>query len=404
MKQYAPDKIRNVALVGHQDTGKTSLAEVMLFSAGAINRIGRVEDSNTTMDTSPEEHERKISIQASLAFCEVGDHKINIVDTPGYDDFVGEVVSAIDVVEGAVMMVRGDAGVEVGTEKTWSYLREKNIPTILCINKMDKENASFDETLKSLQNAFGARVLPAQLPIGEGPSFKGIVDLITGKAYQFSKEGKAKSVDVPAELADRVATAQRELFETAAENDEALMEKYIESDTLTPEEAIRGVEAGVSAGDFHPVYIASAELAIGAGALLKAIVNTLPSPAEKPLAVEGGKELQADPAAPVAAKIFKNVSESHVGDMLFLRCYQGTLIGGKDIFNSTRDVADRLGQLFCLQGKNRVDTTEIHAGDMGAAVKLKNAHVGDTLCDKGNAVKIPATVYPSPTVFSISAM
>jgi elongation factor G len=396
VKQYTPDKIRNVAIVGHQDTGKTMLAEAMLFSAGAISRIGRIEDGNTTMDTAPEEIERKISIQAALAFCEVENHKINIVDTPGYEDFIGEVVASLDVVESTVVVVRGDGGVEVGTDKVWGFVRDKKLPAVFCVNKMDKENASFDDALESLRAAYGPRVMPLQIPIG---------DVLEEKAYEFSSDGKgaAKPVDIPGELSDKVASARRELFETAAENDEALMEKYIETDTLTLEEATKGIATGVAAGDLHPVFCSSAELNIGAGLLVHGIVNVMPSPADRSRTLDDKGVLKADPSAPLAAKVFKNVSESHVGDMLFLRNYQGTLEHGKDIYNSTRDAADRLGQLFFLQGKHRVDTDQIPAGDMGAAVKLKHAHVGDTLCDKSHQVKIPPTQYPAPSVFSAIA-
>ena len=406
-KQYTADNIRNIALVGHQDTGKTLLAEAMLFSAGAISRMGHIEDGHTTMDTAPEEIERKISIQAALAFCELDDHKINIIDTPGYEDFVGEVISALDVVEGAVVVIRGDAGAEVGTEKVWGHLREKNLPTIFCINKMDKENASFDECLKSLRDFFGPKVTPVQLPMGEGAEFKGIVDVLEDKAYEFSQDGKGtvQAVDIPGEVQDKLSTIRRDVFETAAENDEALMEKYIETDSLTLEEATEGLAAGVAAGDLYPVFCTSAESNIGSLQLLKGIIASIPSAVDRPRKLDDDSELKADASAPVVAKVFKNVSESHVGDMLFLRNYRGTLQSGKDIYNSTRDVADRLGQLFYLQGKHRVDTDEIIAGDMGAAVKLKNAHVGDTLCDKSKQVKVPATTYPAPSVFSaISAL
>jgi len=401
-KQYTVDNIRNIALVGHQDTGKTLLAEAMLFSAGAIGRMGHIEDGHTTMDSAPEEIERKISIQAALAFCELDNHKINIIDTPGYEDFVGEVVAALDVVEGAVVVIRGDAGAEVGTEKIWRFLREKNLPTLFCINKMDKENASFDESLKSLRDFFGPKVTPLQLPMGEGAGFKGIVDVLEEKAYEFSQDGKgtAKAVDIPGELQDKLSTIRREVFETAAENDEALMEKYIETDSLTLDEATKGLATGVAAGDLYPVFCTSAESNIGSLQLLKGIIATIPSAADSPRKLDDDSELKADASAPIVAKVFKNVSESHVGDMLFLRCYRGTLESGKDVYNSTREVADRFGQLFYLQGKHRVDTHEIIAGDMGAAVKLKNAHVGDTLCDKSKQVKIPATVYPAPSVFS----
>ncbi|MFQ5512397.1 MAG: elongation factor G [Candidatus Krumholzibacteriia bacterium] len=401
-KDYDTGRIRNIALVGHQDTGKTTLAEAMLYTSGAIDRMGRVEDGHATMDTAPEEHERKISIQASLAFCEHDKHKINVIDTPGYEDFVGEVLAGLDVVEGAVMAVRADGGVEVGTEKIWTYLREKNVPTLFCINRMDKENADFDAAVKSLQEHFGAKVLPMQVPIGQGDSFEGVVDLLSGNAFRYSTDGQGAktAVDVPAELADKVATYRRELFESAAENDENLMEKYLESDTLSEEEAVRGLAAGVLAGDAYPLVCVSAEKNMGAAELLDCVVRFMPSPAARLRADAEGTDVEADPAAPAAAKIFKNVSESHVGDMLYLRVYRGTLSGGSDIHNSTRNAGDRLGQLFFLQGKQRTETDKMAAGDLGAAVKLKNAHVGDTLCDKASQTRLPATVYPKPSIFS----
>jgi elongation factor G len=407
VKSYTADQIRNVALVGHQHTGKTLLAEAILFATGAINRMGRVEDGNTTMDTAPEEIERQISIQAALAFCEAHNCKFNLIDTPGYEDFVGEALGALDVVEGVVAVVRGDAGKEVGSAKIWDRIREKKLPTIFCINKLDKENVSFDDTLASLRSAFGPKVLPLQLPLDEGVSFRGIVDILGEKAYEFSQDrkGAAKEIAVPAALKDRVSTMRREMFEMAAENDEALMEKYLEADSLTPEETVKGLGVGVGAADVFPVFCASAEKNIGTIQLLRGIADLFPSPVQRPLKLDGKGELKPVSPAPLAAKVFKNVSEAHVGDLLFLRCFQGTLSGGKDVYNSTRNTSDRLGQLFFLQGKHRVDTPDIHAGDLGAAVKLKSAHVGDSLGDKAHHITIPPTVYPAPSVFSaISAV
>lgn len=401
MKEYAPDKIRNVALVGHQDTGKTLLAEAILFNTGVINRMGKIEDGSTAMDTAAEEVERQISIQASLAFCEHEGHKINLIDTPGYEDFVGEVISALDVVEGAVLVVRGDGGVEVGTNKIAGYLAEKKMPAVICINKMDKENASFNKCIEELKETMTGRVLPMALPIGEGNDFKGVVSLLRETAYEYPADGsgEAKEIDIPADMADAVAAASKEVFETAAEQSEELMEKYLETETLTREEALQGLLVGMEAGDVFPVFCTSAERNIGIDRLLAGIIGTVPAPTTHARKIEDG-ELKADPKLPIAAKIFKNVSESHVGDMLFLRVFQGTLEAGKDVYNSTRDSADRLGALFCLQGKGRVDAGKLVAGDIGAAVKLKHAHVGDTLCEKSNQLKIPATQYPSPSIFS----
>lgn len=406
MKQYGPDEIRNIALVGHQDTGKTMVAEAVLFSTGAVTRMGRVEDGNTTMDTSPEEIERQISIQASLAFCDFKNHKINIIDTPGYEDFFGEVVGALDVVEGTVVVVRGDAGVEVGTEKVWNYVSDKKLPAMICINKMDKEHASFDKCVEQLQEVIGREAVIVQVPIGEGDSFKGVVDLLGGKAYEYATDGKGKSkeIDIPDDLKNRVEELRRELFESAAENDEALMEKYLETDSLSREEILKGLASGVREGEVFPIFCTSAEKNIGIAQLLEGVVDLMPAPSHRPQRLVDSEEtLQADPSKSPAAKIFKNVSESHLGDMLFLRVYQGTLTSGADIFNSTRTTSDRLGQLFYVQGKNRTDTEKVTAGDLGAAVKLKSAHVGDTLCTKAKPVRIPPTDYPKPSIFSAIA-
>ena len=402
MKDYTTDKIRNIAFIGHQDTGKTSLSEAILFSTGVIGRLGKVEDGNTAMDTAQEEIERKISIQASLAFCEHNDHKINIVDTPGYEDFVGEVLAALDVVEGAAVLIRADAGVEVGTEKVWEYVEERKLPTCFCINKMDKENASFSKCLDDLREHYG-RALPFQLAIGAGTGFKGVVDLLHEKAYEFSTDGKgtAKEIPIPDDLKGEADKWRKELFETAAESDEVLMEKYLETETLSVEEATKGLADGVASADVFPVFCVSAELNIGIPQFLHGVTDVMPSPTARNKALAESEEtLKADPSGPAAAMIFKNVSESHVGDMLFLRVFRGSITGGSDIYNSTRDQSDRLGQLFLLQGKDRTETPKLAAGDLGAAVKLKHAHVGDTLCDKSKSVKIAPTSFPKPSIFS----
>jgi elongation factor G len=406
VKEFTPDKIRNIALVGHQDTGKTLLAEAILFDTGATTRMGRIEDGNTMTDTAPEEVERQISIISAMAWAEHKNHKINMLDTPGYEDFVGEVIGCLDVVDATAMIIRADGGAEVGTEKVWGYVRERRLPAIFCVSKMDKEHASFDKTVEFLHSAIGREAVVIQLPIGEGESFKGVVDLLSGKAYEYAADGKGKpkEIPVPADLKDKVDGMRRELFDSAAEGDEALMEKYLESDSLTPEELLKGLRAGVASGDVFPIFCVSAVKNIGVTHLLDGIVELVPAPDQRNLKIPNSEvRLVADPSKPAAAKVFKNVSESHVGDMLFLRVFQGTLTAGSDIYNSTRSTSDRLGGLFYLQGKNRTDAPKLIAGDMGAAVKLKSAHVGDTLCDKSKAVQIPRTDYPKPSVFAAIA-
>ena len=406
MKEYTPDRIRNIALVGHQDTGKTMLAEAILFDTGATTRMGRIEDGNTMMDTAAEEIERQISILMAMAYVEHKSHKINILDTPGYEDFVGEVLGALDVVDAAAIVVRADGGAEVGTEKMWGFIKERRLSAVFCVNKMDKEHASFDKTVEHLHAIFGRKAVVVQLPIGEGEKFRGIADLLSGKAYEYAADGKGKpkEIAIPADLKDKVDGMRRKLFDSAAESDETLMEKYLESDSLTYEELLQGLCAGVEAGEVFPVFCVSAAKNIGVAHFLDGIVDLVPPPSKRAIKLpDSDVTLVADPSKFPAAKVFKNVSESHVGDMLFLRVFQGTLSAGSDIYNATRSTSDRLGQFFHLQGKNRTDAPKVIAGDMGAVVKLKSAHVGDTLCDKSKLVQIPKTDYPRPSVFSAIA-
>jgi elongation factor G len=391
-----------VALVGHQESGKTILAEALLFTAGAINRIGKIEDGNTAMDYSPEEIERQISIHSGVASIEHGSSKINLIDTPGYEDFVGDVLFALDVTEGAVVAVRSDAGVEVGTEKVWGFLRERNAPTCLVVTKMDKEHADFDKCIEQMREAFGGNVRPFQLPIGQGESFKGIVDLVHNQAYELSSDGKggAKAVDIPADMADRVEEARRELMETAAESDETLMEKYLETETLTDDEFHAGLADGVRAGDVFPVLFMSAINNMGASFLLDAIDTYMPSPEGSSRMTKKEDEVKTDPGAATAAYAFKNTTDPHIGDLLFLRVYGGTLKAAEDVYNSTRSQAERLGQLLAVVGKSRLEIDQLCAGDIGAVVKLKSTKVMDTLCDKSKQLEFNPTELPNPSIFS----
>ncbi len=402
MKEYSPDQIRNVALVGHQECGKTILAESLLFSAGAIGRLGKIDDGNTTMDNTPEEIERKISIQSSVAFCEHNGTKINIIDTPGYEDFVGDVLMALDVVEGAIIPIRSDAGVEVGTEKVWEYIQNHGLATMLVVDKLDKEHADFDRCVQQAVDSFGGKVRLFQLPIGQGDDFKGIVDLVSNKAYEFSKDGKgtAKVIDIPADLKDRAEELRKELMETAAESDEAHMEKYLETESLDDDEFRSGIAAGVAAGDVYPVYCASAILNAGATQILDAIVDFTPSPAQRPKMALEDKEIKSDVSGATGAYVFKNASDSHVGDMLFVRVYSGSLTGGHDIYNTSRDAAERLGQLSVVQGKQRVEVDNLLAGDIGAVVKLKSTKMRDTIAAKGSGIVFPETSLPGPSIFA----
>lgn len=400
MKQYAPGNIRNIALVGHQESGKTILAESLLFSAGAVTRLGKIEDGNTAMDYTPEEVQRQISIHSGVASCEHGGCKLNIIDTPGYEDFIGDVLFSLDVTEGAIVAVRSDAGIEVGTEKVWGYLRSANRASILVVNKMDKEHADFQNCVDQMTETFGPNVRMFQLPIGQGDSFGGVVDLVANKGLEFDGKGGVKEVGVPGDLADRVAELRRELMETAAESDEALMEKYLETETLTDDEFRAGLARGVRAGDVFPVLCTAAALNQGAAPVLDAMVAYLPSPEGSTKAAEGDTEVKTDPSGPKSAYVFKNTTDAHVGDMLFLRVYGGTFTVSDDVYNPNRSQGERLGQLLAVVGKNRQDIESLGAGDIGAVVKLKATKVMDTLCDKSKQVQLVPTELPNPSIFS----
>jgi elongation factor G len=402
VKQYAPGTIRNVALVGHQECGKTILAEALLFSAGATNRLGKIEDGNTTMDFAPEEIQRQISIHSGVACCEHNGAKINLIDTPGYEDFVGDVLFALDVTESAIVSVRADSSVEVGTDKVWGFLRDRGMPAMIVVSKMDKEHANFDACLDSLLESFGGNVRVFAIPIGHGDSFSGVVDIVANKAYTVEGDGRepAKEIDIPADMTGRVDELRKELLETAAESDEALMEKYLETETLTDEELRAGLARGVRAGDVFPVLCTSAVKNIGTRLVLDSIVEYLPTAEGSVRAAEEGDEVKTDPAGGTAAYVFKNLSDSHVGDMLFMRVYGGKLTGGADVYNATKGHGERLSQLFTTVGKHRDEIDAIGAGDIGAVVKLKGTKVGDTLCEKSKQVKLAPTELPRPSIFS----
>ncbi len=402
MKQFPAVQIRNVALVGHQESGKTMLSESLLYTAGAIPRMGRVEDKNTTMDYDSEETARGISIHSGVAHVEHAGTKINLIDTPGYEDFVGDVLLGLDVVEGAIVALRADAGVEVGTDRMWGFLRDRNLPAIFVVSRMDKEHANFDNALTQLHEHFGGGVHTLQLPIGSGDKFRGVVDLVDMKAYELEKDGKgaAKAVDIPADLKDKANAARRELMEAAAESDESLMEKYLETESLSEEEFRAGLAAGVKTAQVFPVLVASPAHNMGASLILDAIVKYMPAADTGKAVTADGKEIKTEAGGAPLAYVFKNISDPHVGDMLVVRVYHGTLTPGGDVYNTSRSHAERLGGLFVLEGKNRQDADKLQAGDIGALVKLKSTKVRDTLGDKASGTVIKPTELPKPSINS----
>ncbi len=401
MKKYSIDRIRNIVLVGHQSSGKTMLAEAIAFDAGVITRFGQIEDGNTLLDSTPDEIERKISITAGLTFLEIDKTKVNMLDTPGYDDFVGEVLSCLPVVEGGVVVMNAENGVEIGTENTWKYLDRYDLPRIVCVNKMDKEHADFKKCLDGAQQHLGAKVMPLFLPIGQGELFTGLVDILRKKAYTYQgSDGKYTEEDVPADMAGEVDKLRQGLMDFAAETDDLLLEKFLEGGELTDEELTRGLAAGCLAGSLVPLIPVSSIGNIGIRQLMKLVVDMLPAPTwrKELMAEEEGKKIEIKPDGPTLSYVFKSLSEKHIGDLSFIRSYAGALAVGADLYNANTESSERIGQVYFIQGKNRVETDAIGPGDIGAAVKLKSAKMNQTLCERSGAVVIKAPEFPQPSL------
>jgi elongation factor G len=404
LKKYSIEDLRNVILVGHQSSGKTSLGEAMLFNAGITNRIGKIEDGNTVLDTSPDEIERQISISAALACFEASKTKINMIDTPGYEDFVGDVLSCIPVVEGGVVVVNAVGGVEVGTEKTWKYLDGEGLPRIVCVNKMDKEHADFEKCLADAQKFLSSRVMPLNIPIGQGDSFTGVVDLLEKKAFVHKgTDGTYTEEDIPGEMVETVEKWRKKLMDFAAESDDSLLEKFFEVGELTDEELAGGLSAGCCAGTLVPLVVTSATKNIGVKQLVGTIVSLLPPPAwrttlkvRKPSGDIEDVDTSAD--GPALAFVFKRLSEEHTGELSFIRVFSGGMKVGEDLYNTNVDTAERIGQLYFVQGKHRIDTDSIPAGDIGGAVKLKTAKINHTLADRSNKVVLAGMHLPEPSL------
>jgi elongation factor G len=403
LKKYSIDRIRNITLVGHQASGKTTLAEAILYNAGAVTRIGRVEDGNTLLDYTPDEIERKISISAGIAFAEIGKTKVNIIDTPGYEDFIGDVLCSLPIVEGAVVVMSADNGVEIGTENNWRHLDDYGLPRIACVNKMDKEHADFAKCLADAQKYLGTKVMPLFLPIGQGDSFKGVVDILGKKAFVYGgADGAFTEEDIPAELADEAAEWRQKLMDFAAEADDSLLERFLEGGELTDEELTKGLIAGCMAGTFVPLVPVSATGNVGVKQLMDIVVEMLPSPLwREEIETVAGKEtkkIKLDPQGSTAGFVFKSMSEKHTGDLSFIRTYSGSIKVGDDLYNASAEANERIGQLFFVQGKNRTDAESIDAGDIGAAVKLKLAKTNQTLCERSNAAVLKPIAFPAPSL------
>jgi elongation factor G len=405
VKEFATGHIRNVALVAHHGVGKTTLAEAMLFQAKATTRIGRIADGSTMLDHSPEEISRQMTIDLGLAQFEFQGHKINLLDTPGYADFVGDVYSALRVADSAILVLRAATGVEVGTEVVWEVLKQEKTPLLVVVNMMDKEHANFDAAVKSCHDRLGLNAVPVQLPIGEAEKFHGVVDLIENKAFTFSGKGadeKSSEVPIPAELKDRAAKARATLLEEAATGDEQLMEKFLGSGDLSVEEIRKGLCERVVMCDLAPVFCCAAASNLGVKEVLDEVVDVLPSPLDvHPQRANGengsaGVEIKPDAGTPAAATVFKTLAEAHLGELSLIRLWSGRLEPGKDLLNTTRGRSEKLGTLYHICGKERTDCRGSAAGDIVAAVKLRETHTGDTLAEKARPVKLAPPDFPLP--------
>jgi len=404
MKDYPVDKIRNIALVGHGSSGKTSLAAAFLFDAGATSRLTKVDKGNTVTDYEPEEIDRKISFNSAICFVEWKDHKINCVDTPGYSNFLWDTKASLRAVDAAAVLIDGVAGVEVGTEKVWEMLEEFGLPRMIVLNKLDRENANFARTLEAVHQFFGRQAVPVQIPIGEEKDFRGVVDLVHQKAFVFEKDesGKFEEEPVPAGLAPEADKRHKELVEMIAENDEKLMEKYLEKGELTAEEIASGFKKAILGHQLYPVFVASGLLNIGAQPLLDGILDYMPAALDrKDVKVKiGGKEetLPATLDAPFAALVFKTISDPYTGRISLMRVFSGKANPDSTVTNISKNSDEKLSGLFFLQGKEQTPAGQAKAGDLVATAKLKLTSTGDTLSAKGSGIEIPPIKFPEPSI------
>jgi elongation factor G len=406
VKSFAPSQIRNVALVGHGGAGKTSLAEALLFCAGAINRQGRVEDGTTTTDFDPEEVKRGISLALSLAPFEFEGHKINLLDAPGYADFVTELHTALDVADLAVIVVSAVEGVEVQTDVAWRLAAERGLPRMFFVNKLDRERASFDRTLDQLRDRFGAGVAPLELPIGEEASFRGIADLLTDTAV-FYEGGKARKGEIPDDMTDREHEVRDTLVEGIVVADDDLTERYLEGEAISPAELEKALAKGVAEASVFPVTCGSATKVIGIDRLAQLIGEVGPSPVDRPPvtvgAGDGTAEVVPDPASPPLAYVYRTIADPYVGKVSFLKVLSGTIRPDVVLTNPRTHSDERLHGLFTMRGKEQVPVQALPAGDLGAVSKLSDTATGDTLAPKGTPVTVPTGEPPVP-VLSIAIL
>ncbi len=399
------EDIRNVGIVGHGSVGKTILAEAMLMSSGIIKRMGFIEEGNTVSDFHGQETERQISISTAMMHCPWLDHKINLIDTPGYLDFFGEVYGAMHVVDTALIVVDAISGIEVGTELVWQYGKEHELSKMFVVNKLDKDDVNFDRVVEDLRNSFGPDVIKVQFPYNPGPDFDAIIDLVRGKLLRFKPNGSGKFTeeDIPADIKDTFDAARLEFMESIIEHDEELMNKYVSDEEISEDEIKKALSHACKHNEIYPVLCTSARTNVGVSRVMDYLVKYGASASDLPdvhgTDVDGNdvtRRCRKD--EPVSALIFKTISEPHVGELSFIKVYSGALKIGSDVFNAVTNSTERISTLFLLNGKERKDAPQIECGDMGAIIKLKNSHTNDTLCDKSDPISIQKIAFPKPVI------
>jgi elongation factor G len=396
-------KIRNVGVVGHGGVGKTSLVESLLYTAGAVTRLGKVDDGSTTTDFDPDEIKRKISINTAIAYCDYKGHRVNMIDTPGYGDFIADARAGLRVVEAAVVVVDAVAGVQVQTEKVWKFATEFELPRAIVVNRLDRERSDFFRTLDSVTRRLKGRIVPVHIPVGEESGFRGFVDLVTLRASLYT-DGKLTDAAIPAEVAERVKEWREKLVEAAAETDDDLLAKYLEEGSLDEGEMLKALRSGISQGKIVPVLCAAASKGVGSQAVLDLIVHEFPSPADR--GEVGGTDLKAkqagrrepDPKAPVAALVFKTLSDPHIGKLTLFRVCSGTVRADSTLYNPSRGSRERMGHVSWLQGKTQKNVEALGPGEIGVAQKLKETQTGDTLCEEAQPFELPRITFPEPAI------
>jgi elongation factor G len=407
MRVYKTTEIRNVAVLGHGACGKTSLVDALAFVAGSSKRHGLVKDGTALTDYTADEIERKYSINLAMAVAEWMDTKINLIDTPGYLDFTGEALAGGWAADGAVIVVSATGGVEVGTEKVWDYGEQRGIPRLFFVSLMDKEHADFEKVFAQIRDRLTPKVIPVEIPVGEGPDFHGIINLFSKKCHLYkrgTKAGEYEEVDVPPEYQDRFEKYSRELIERIAETDDTLLERYLGGEEIDRHEAIAAMRAGMAKGEVFPLFCGAAELTYGTRALLGKLVELVPSPADRPPADAqkwGSAErlpLTPDDAGPFVAQVFKTISEPHVGDVTFFRIHSGMVKNGQEVYNAPRDATEKLNHLCVAVGKERHEIAELHSGDIGCVAKLRDTHTNDTLSTRERQIVLKKIPFPEPVI------